>query len=70
MLWPVLLLLASVVLILLGWVGFCTAFMDPAPRPGFWQTSTLFWCLPIGIGALAVAVVWLAILFLRWLGWA
>lgn len=67
MLWPVLLLLASVVMCVLGWVGFCFSWMDPAPRKDFWQAATLVWFLPLGVLGVLASLVWFGVLFVRWL---
>ena len=66
--WPVLLLLASIVAGVIGWVVLLAGVMQPAPSTKFRLDWTLLcWLVPVGAIGIIVAVIWLLVLFVRWI---
>lgn len=63
MLWPILLLLASLVSVIVGLVA---AFSGPFHTPSRVQIA-LVWLWPAGAAGAAVSVIWFIVLFVRWL---
>ena len=67
MLWPLLLLLASVIAAAVGWVALLAGMMASAPATRFSSWTLLAWLFPAGVIGVVVAVVWLLVLSVRWL---
>lgn len=66
--WPLMLLLASIVAGVIGWVVLLAGVMQPAPSNKFRLDWTLLaWLLPAGAIGIVAAVIWLLVVLVRWL---